>query len=292
MKKFILLIAMAAIVALPFSAFAELIIYENFEATEGNENGVAFGSADASGEWSNGGTVSESPNTSSGDLPSAGTGLMPSSGNGKISINNPTDIDDGTIRPKTSWTSVEAGSYYASFLLNVTNVAGLNTAWAIGDDIFSLRDTVGSNVLGLRNDEVGGYEIVVAATKFDMANGPTDPQCSDAVSMSVNTVYLIVLGADDVTDSTAGSFKLWVNPVINGTAPAATTAGTWRTSGGANNDLLWFANNANDAGSADLRNVYIDEFRAGTNWTDVTPVPEPALLGLLGLGVLAFIRRK
>lgn len=36
----------------------------------------------------------------------------------------------------------------------------------------------------------------------------------------------------------------------------------------------------------------VDEFRLGTTWADVSPVPEPSTVGLLAIGVLALARRR
>ncbi|MFP4355149.1 MAG: PEP-CTERM sorting domain-containing protein [Phycisphaerae bacterium] len=36
----------------------------------------------------------------------------------------------------------------------------------------------------------------------------------------------------------------------------------------------------------------VDEFRIGTESADVTPVPEPATMNLLGIGGLLTIRRR
>lgn len=176
------------------------------------------------------------------------------------------------VTPSATW---ETGGVYMSFLLRVNDLTGMPTAWSLESTIISLRDTEGSNVLGLRNNGSGGYEIMVAEREADMANGPTDAQCSTAVTLAVGTTYLIVVGADNVADSTAGSFELWVNPTaLGGAAPAATTSGEWRTSGGSNNDIFYLGDT--DIAAA-MATVLMDDVRVGTTFADVTPsgyVPE------------------
>jgi len=287
MKKLLVTIAIIAIAVQPLTVLADLLLFENFEATA---NGDYFGDVDVSGQWGSAGyTKSEAPISSSGDLDASGTDLMPSSGNGKLSMNSPTDTERGTLAlaAASKWTNVVSGGLYTSFLLNVTDVAGLNTNWTCGDDILSLG-SMGHNLFCMRNDENGGYVAAISSRTIYMGS---DVRASADIPMTTNTVYLIVMGTDDVTSESNDAFKLWVNPVIDAAIPTPTTACklslTYTTFTSIN-----MPNSCNQTNSSVLTDVYIDELRVGTSWDDVTPVPEPALLGLLALGILAWIRKK
>jgi hypothetical protein len=138
--------------------------------------------------------------------------------------------------------------------------------------IFSFFDLAGRNVVCLRSDGSGGGYIMVANSKYEVVNGPTDPQCSDEIALTTNTTYLIVLGADDVTDNSSGSFKIWINPTsLGGTAPTATTAGQWLLSFGDSNDNIVLGSEDQTAGGSVLTGVNFDELRVGNSYAAVTP---------------------
>jgi len=282
MRNVLFTLALVGLLVAPASAAT--IFTENFDATSGNENGEIWGTSDVSNVWTAGYTGTENPMTSSGNL--TYSGLADSSGSGKVDVNSPTTSDRG--RTATGgWTSVESGGYYLSYLLRVTSFSGILSSWDDGCVLTSWRDTDNSNVVGLRQVDANNGVIMISERSTDLANGPSDAQSSGEIALTINTTYLIVLGVDDVTDSAAGSFELWVNPTqLGGAAPTADTSGEWRTSGGANNDGFSIGTESNWTG------VYIDEVRIGTTYADVTPVPEPATLGLLGLGGLGLLLKR
>jgi len=288
MKKLITLIAILAIAGM---AQAALIAYEDF----GREDGVDVGDEIKASNLSSGNPLN--PGYSVG-TPGEFTGsdLVDPNGNLQTTANSSgyTHTHAALDNKYISWKhggSVSNGGLFMSFLLNVPTTNGMQTSWSNDSDIMGLRSTTGSNVIGLRANGSGGYEIAVAERQSDLANGPGDAQTSDAITLTAGLTYLVVVGADDVTDSGVGSFEMWVNPtVLGGAAPTADTAGQWRTGTAANNNSLKLGDIDTNTGTA---TVLLDDIRIGTTFGDVTPVPEPATVGMLGLGALvALLARR
>jgi hypothetical protein len=88
---------------------------------------------------------------------------------------------------------------------------------------------------------------------------------------------------------------LWMNPGI-GSEPSTATADATTTGDFDFNRVRPFAGNPSAQSGNIAAQGFLDEFRIGETFSDVTltPVPEPSTWALLGLGLLAFLkfRRK
>jgi hypothetical protein len=91
------------------------------------------------------------------------------------------------------------------------------------------------------------------------------------------------------------SAYLWVNPTL-GSQPLDSTANTNSLVGFdfSFNDIRMFAGGQAN-GAQPYGEALLDEVRIGDTWADVTPIPEPVMASLVGLGGLALLiyrRRK
>lgn len=89
--------------------------------------------------------------------------------------------------------------------------------------------------------------------------------------------------------------KIWINPdssSFGGTEPAATIQQTWtgteQEGATGTNGFAAYKINASSLNAG----FNLDELRVGTTWADVTPIPEPATIGMLGLGALVTIMAR
>jgi hypothetical protein len=85
-------------------------------------------------------------------------------------------------------------------------------------------------------------------------------------------------------DQAGDTLDLWVNPAQSASAPAATV--TYSDFGAGVSTIQSASLGARYVGYADGgTGFYADEITLGDSWEDVTTIPEPATLGLVGLGL-------
>ena len=109
---------------------------------------------------------------------------------------------------------------------------------------------------------------------------------------AINTTYLVV--GQYTAGSSNASLQVWVNPEIGGAAPTGALGSDSISITGEEltmnddplNNVRWRVE-GNTAGTASL-----DEIRIGHTFASVTPIPEPASIGIVSLGALALIRRR
>ncbi len=250
--------------ALP-AAHASLLVYEPFNYTAGsNLNGQTATGLGLTGSWSAGNATIASGSLSEGNLATSANSLIGGA-------SNVTQVN------LTSPISATAGNpLWVSFLIQTpTTATEVTGGW--GGLVLELSST---NVytypfIGYANS---GVFVVQTQGGGNDVNGP---------SVSPNTTYLMVL--EDIANSSGpDTLNLWVNPATGVTAPSGTPTIT--------DNLIGPIGDISGIGTNDgsYSNSY-DEIRIGTSYADVTPVPEPATLGLVaigGLGLLLLKRRK
>ncbi|MEM0541744.1 T9SS type A sorting domain-containing protein [Flavobacterium sp. j3] len=237
--------ALAPLDCKPVSA---LPYYEPFAYAEASSLG-------ASQQWSN---VNTGDNiiVAGGSIAPAYPGLNPSTTGFVI-------FDGVGIDCVSPFTSVNTGTVYYSFLLNVASMTGVSDANGGYFAAFGSNPTnLGATLWSKRIDDTSfnlGIEVRTAtgaSTSFATATYQT------------GQTYFVVVGYTFNPAASDDSVDLWVNPVIGAAQPAATISDAQTAAG---TDLSTISNFLLRQDSAtETPSVQIDELRIGTTWTQVT----------------------
>jgi len=170
---------------------------------------------------------------------------------------------------------------YMSFLVNVDAMTA-----AKGGAVIALSDNSAAEYASLMiTNTTGNSYATLGLGGRSGAPGVWSPN-----QYQTNTTHLVVVSYEIVSGSGNDVMKMWIDPTsFGGAAPLYDMTLTGFTDVGiAGLNTIELKN-----GSSAPR-VIIDELRVGTTWADVTPtIPEPATVGMLGLGALVtlLIRR-
>lgn len=291
----------AAILAAAPAAQAALIAYEGFdyspatvytgtdgvgESILGYNGGTGWGAA-----WANNPAL-----TNAGASMVAASGLTYSSGgNTLVSAGySAADNSGGAHSNQRQWfttggtskavnTIMPASSIWFSVLIRPVSATS-----AIRFDPFA-RTISGA-------DAGTGFIFNVAATPTIAAQVGVKTDSPTTVLGTAGGGVTLVVGRVDFTNydtavtdsagSTNGTVYIWANPAIGGSVPLDTAASSINGGVVLSNGLLTTRSNSGYRGM-------FDEFRVGTTFADVTPVPEPTILGLAGLaGTFLMSRRR
>jgi len=160
-------------------------------------------------------------------------------------------------------------TYFTALNYNATPNGGTDTL-----DAYTGSQGTGWKI-GIRRD--GSSTGILAAT--NLVGGGT-------MQLSLDTTYFIVMKYDFVDGLNNDIGTMYVNPTLGGSEPSSanisTNAGTDATSG---LNVVGFKAQSNISQG----DFIIDNLRVGTTWADVTPVPEPSTLALVGFGVVGWV---
>ncbi len=260
--------AMTLSLGIAGTADATLIAYEGFDYTAGEQLSGKSGGTGwvAESTWSVG-------NSARAVIQDGGLSYMNLQVSGNA-IYNPTTST--TTASRAFANAPESGSVFFSFLVaggettfgrlgallrpsdgsNSPGVIGLSAAQSFDGGSFGLRPNQ-ANIGGLNNTNPGGAAVVGTNLVVAQYNYETNQA------------------------------SYWVNPTsLGGTAPAATISGIGFTDPTQLINQFLFGYSDSNATTA-----IFDEFRVGTTYASVTPIPEPGSLALLGLGGLLMLGR-
>jgi hypothetical protein len=187
----------------------------------------------------------------------AGAWIRTVSGNVNYQLGSGKSNTDGlgTTASAPSWQSSAAGHPYPN---QQGNTSGAGQDWAgISDDL---------------------YFIVMKYTFAPEGDGN-----DDTVSMWVNPLSS-TLGADAgeaVAGAAGGSYYSAINATVTGALDVSQIQ-----------SFVLIGQAVASAGSARSIDASLDELRIGTTWADVTPVPEPGMMGFLALTAAGLLWRR
>jgi hypothetical protein len=181
----------------------------------------------------------------------------------------------------TPYNDTSSGTVYLSFLMQVPD-ANISHYRA-----FELHDGAGLDDGGNRKLQLGinGTDLY-GSGNFGLRLFNNDSFKLD-LGASNTDVNLFVLKFSFSTDFDGDTLTVWSNPSnLGGAEPAG-----GQTLSGFNMsfDRTTFAHFESGFGNPSMS---FDELRLGTTWASVTPIPEPASVGLLALGALMLALRR
>ncbi len=250
MKKFkSTLLALLMLLVISGASQAQLLT-EQFNYTPSATNGLSTQSSNLWIRFNTGDSIL----VTSGSL--SYTGLPASVGN-KVSFGG---SGSENYVPFTSQTT---GTVYFSFILNITSLGSLN---ATGGYWTGLIESGSTSVFGAT------IWTRLNGTGFDIGINPRTTAANTVWSTgpySTSTSYFIVGSYQLVSGTGNDVVKLWVNPALGGSEPAATITAT--NTGGTDLASLARLFLRQDGASATPGNIDYDELRIGTTWAQVAP---------------------
>ena len=283
------------------SASAAILIHETFDYSTGAIGGQAANATGLSGNWSAGGTLSSGSNATFNIAASSlnFTGHFAAEGGSLLMSNGGGNYGEGAATATVGATLTGSSALFSSSIMTLNISGSYFNDWVIEQRFNSVADgnfntTSGRNLVssfgsGSSSNRKGGVS----------SNNSEVTQATG--TLSAGTKYLLVtsyvVSGSDITNATMHAFNesAYASYLANTSVEtAAADLGTYAlfslsdtdTASLANFDFLQFSILGGPTGQ-------VDDFRVGTQITDVVnviPEPSAAVLGLLG--ALGILRRR
>lgn len=262
------IIATVLLMAGSLTVNATLLVEDHFTSSPGSLAGTTPA---VGGTWTtNAQAGSTGYSIVSGGL-TAPSGFSSSSGNTAKKMG----VSGGEYQ--TAFTTQTAGStVYYSLLLNVPTLLANKATEVCG---LTLND--GADYASIRYVNTNSESFYTLGITYRNAVSNR----MDTTQLAAGSTHLVVVSYQINSGSLNDVVNFWLDPdastFASGTAPAPLLTLTGAQADATSLNMLEL-NNA----SAMPVGMLFDEVRVGTTWADVTPIPEPATIGMLGLGTL------
>jgi hypothetical protein len=186
-------------------------------------------------------------------------------------------VSAGSVVANFTGTPITSGSVYYSFLAQCSSLPTANQY------LTALLPASASGPNG-SSDPLGfyvGQQTAGSTFKVGVRSGGSGATYTTSSTLTVGKVNLFV-----VQYTFDGNVSLWVNPTAGGSEPTADISFAAGVSAANLQEIGFKSQSAATAG-----NWFFDDLRVGTSWADVTPVPEPSVFALAGLGLLGLMTR-
>jgi hypothetical protein len=270
LKSLILIMVVLSIISL--NASATLLVYEGFDygdsTLDGQNGGTGFSDA-----WSTTDTVdTQSTSLSTPDgygLTVTGGSIADVAGSGAVTLTR-------TLSSEISMDPTEEQTYYFSVLFCRYDTS--DSTWGEYSDLLKLVDAGGD--FGVIFQTGSDEEIII-----DLYHSTTTSE-DDAFALGQTYLYVgkIVVRDGEVDEAYASLYEV-------GSDTVELEPASWDISVTVDCELTSIDTISLKFGQK-TDTFYYDELRIGTTWADVTGVPEPSSLFLLGISSLCLFRRR
>jgi hypothetical protein len=285
MPRLITLAAAAWLMTSADVACAQVIAYEGFAYPTGNLNGDNGGTGFA-GAWTvTSGTVVVPAGGSL--VPAAPSSTLPETGNSLSLTPLTSDVQAEANRTLATPVVGTAGtSLWVSVVMKGAGFTGQNAQGSL------LVTAAGTNGFSFTTGATGsGISPYNPATNSNWSLGDANTGASEASSTVSDTLQSLLVAHvtfSPTANPTSDQIDLFVNPPLTGTPPTTPAASMLVTHSATLSTLTveYFSINGNTT------STLFDEIRLGHTFADVTVVPEPSSLLLIGVAGLGLIRRR
>lgn len=193
-------------------------------------------------------------------------------------------------QPFTRALPTQTDTVYMSFLLHAPTATPIdnNDTQSANDDFFqfgfmnSTENPTASGGIQSKGGDTGGQQ-------FLFSRYGTQGAVFANQSVNTETDYFLILKISKVNSSaTYNAVQLFINPFSNVETEQTTVLSSFGETGLSSITQWVFRVARTDLDDA----FYMDEFRLGTDFASVVPIPEPATLSLVGIAGLALLRRR